>query len=277
MFRAVLLLILSTALLPLGDTAGKIIMEGNGVAPEFVAWSRFALGALLLLPFLGRTLPRRAHVTDWRLWFRSALIAAGITSILTALKTEPIANVFGAFFVGPILSVILSALILKETVTWGRALLLVAGFAGVVLVVRPGFGMTPGLAFACLAGMFYAAYLVSSRWLADVAPPRTLLLTQLVGGAILTLPFGLTFWPTVTLDVSLFVIMSAACSALGNLLLILAYGRAPASQLAPFIYFQLVFATIFGAMVFGEFPDTLTFAGLTLLMASGFASLALRR
>jgi len=277
MLRAVLLLILATALVPLGDTAGKTLVDGLGIAPEFVTWSRFALGALFLLPFLGNAWPKRAHVLDWRLWLRAALIAGGITSILTALKTEPIANVFGAFFVGPMISVILSALVLKETVTLGRALLLVAGFAGVLLVVRPGFGMTVGLGYACLAGVFYGAYLVSSRWLADVAPPRTLLLTQLVGGAILTLPLGLLAWPVVSLEIAALVAISAACSAAGNLFLILAYGRAPASQLAPFIYFQLVFATIFGRVFFGDTPDAMTFAGLALLMGSGFASLALRR
>ncbi|MEM9344582.1 MAG: DMT family transporter [Pseudomonadota bacterium] len=277
MLRAVFLLILATALVPLGDTAGKLLVEGQGIAPEFVAWSRFALGVLLLLPFLGRSWPTRANVSDWRLWLRAALIAGGITSILTALKTEPLANVFGAFFVGPMISVVLSALILKEKVSLGRALLLVAGFAGVLLVVRPGFGMTPGLGFAFLAGVFYGAYLFSGRWLADVAPPRTLLLTQLVGGAILTLPLGVLFWPTISLEVAALVALSAAASAAGNLFLILAYGRASASQLAPFIYFQLIFATIFGRVVFNDIPDTLTFAGLALLIASGFASLALRK
>jgi len=63
----------------------------------------------------------------------------------------------------------------------------------------------------------------------------------------------------------------------GNLLLILAYKRAPASRLAPFVYFQLVAATVYGFAVFGDVPDALTWLGLGLLAASGFASLGLRR
>jgi drug/metabolite transporter (DMT)-like permease len=63
----------------------------------------------------------------------------------------------------------------------------------------------------------------------------------------------------------------------GNLLLILAYKAAPATRLAPFVYFQLVAATALGFLVFGDVPEPLTWAGLALLAASGFASLAVRR
>ena len=277
MVRAALILILGMSLVPFGDSAGKLLVEGREVSPLFVAWSRFALGALLVLPFLGRRHHRRAYYTDWRLWFRSALIAGGIVCILTALRTEPLPNVFGAFFVGPIVSYILSVLLLGERVTLARSLLVALGFIGVLLVVRPGFGMTSGLAFAALAGLFYGSYLTASRWLREAAPPRALLLTQLVGGAVLTLPFGLLTWPPIDLSTAGLVLWSAAASMGGNLLLILAYGMAPATRLAPFIYFQLVFAAIYGLLIFGDLPDALTLAGLALLIGSGFASLALRR
>jgi drug/metabolite transporter (DMT)-like permease len=62
----------------------------------------------------------------------------------------------------------------------------------------------------------------------------------------------------------------------GNLLLILAYKMAPATRLAPFVYFQLVAATALGFAVFGDVPEPLTWIGLALLVTSGFASLAVR-
>ncbi|MDU8942715.1 DMT family transporter [Ovoidimarina sediminis] len=277
MLRAALILILGMSLVPFGDSAGKLLVEGREVSPLFVAWSRFALGVLLVLPFLGPHHHSRAYYTDWRLWLRAGLIAGGIVSILTALRTEPLPNVFGAFFVGPIVSYILSALLLGERVTLARSLLVAVGFAGVLLVVRPGFGMTPGLGFAVLAGLFYGSYLTASRWLREAAPPRSLLLTQLVGGAVLTLPFGLAAWPPIDAATAGLIVWSAAASMGGNLLLILAYRMAPATRLAPFIYFQLVFATLYGVLIFGDVPDALTLTGLLLLMGSGFASLVLRR
>ena len=68
---------------------------------------------------------------------------AARTSILAAVRTEPIANVFGTFFIGPILSYFLSAIFLREPITILRTVLLLAGFCGVVMVVDPRFGLSP--------------------------------------------------------------------------------------------------------------------------------------
>jgi drug/metabolite transporter (DMT)-like permease len=277
MLRAALLMIVAMSLIPLGDVAGKLLTADEGVAPVFVAWSRFALGALLLVPFLGRRHWDPRAFVDPRTIFRGLLIVGGVTSILTALRTEPLPDVFGAFFIGPILAFVLSAVLLRETVTPARALLLAIGFAGVLLVVRPGFGMSPGLAFAVLSGCFYGSYLVASRWLSGAYPPRTLLMSQLVAGAVALAPFGLAETPRIDGTVAFLVFLSAAGSMAGNLLLILAFKIAPATRLAPFVYFQLVAATAYGFAVFGDIPEPLTWAGLGLLVASGFASLALRR
>jgi len=277
MLRAAILMIAAMSLIPLGDAAGKLLTSTHGAAPVFVAWSRFALGALLLVPFLRRTHWDPRAFVDPRTIFRGLLIVGGIVSILTALRTEPLPDVFGAFFVGPILSFALSAVLLGERVRPVQAALLVLGFAGVLLVVRPGFGMSPGLGFAVLAGCFYGSFLVASRWLSGAYPPRTLLLSQLATGAVVLAPFGLGTVPEIDGTVAVLVIVSAAGSMAGNLLLILAYKIAPATRLAPFVYFQLVAATALGFAVFGDVPEPLTWAGLALLVASGFASLALRR
>jgi drug/metabolite transporter (DMT)-like permease len=201
----------------------------------------------------------------------------GIVSILTALRTEPLGNVFGAFFVGPILSFVLSAVLLRERVRAVQAVLLAVGFAGVLLVVKPGFGMTPGLGFAVLAGCFYGSFLVASKWLAEAYAPRMLLLSQLVTGAVALAPFGLTHLPEADGTVAFLIFVSAAGSMAGNMLLILSYKLAPATRMAPFVYFQLIAATALGFAVFGDVPDALTWAGLGLLVLSGFASLWVRR
>ena len=108
--QALPLVLLAMCLIPAGDTAGKILGEAQGVHPVFIAWSRFAIGAILLAPFVTTAMPMRLFL-DWRVWLRALLVVGGITSILTALRTEPMANVFGAFFVGPILSYFLSCLL----------------------------------------------------------------------------------------------------------------------------------------------------------------------
>lgn len=280
--RALPLMLVAMALIPLGDTAGKLLTGdplsgGQGVAPVFVAWSRFALGACLIAPFVLHLVQPRLFA-DWRIWLRGLMLAGGITSILTALSTEPIANVFGAFFVGPILSWLLSVWLLREPFSILRFGLICLGFVGVMLVVKPGFGMTPGMGFAVLAGLFYGAYLVMSRWMADVARPRAMLFSQLVIGAVVLAVPGLSAVPSVSWSVAGLTLMSALCSMLGNLLLIMAYRRAEASRMAPFVYTQLIWATLLGAVIFGGLPDVWALAGIALLLVSGFASLiAVRR
>ncbi|WP_257893098.1 DMT family transporter [Gymnodinialimonas phycosphaerae] len=279
--RALPLMLVAMALIPAGDTAGKLLTAdlsdgGQGIAPVFVAWSRFALGALMVAPFVLRLVLARLF-TDWRIWLRGFMLVGGITSILTALSTEPIANVFAAFFGGPILSWLLSVWLLREPFSASRFGLICLGFIGVLLVVKPGFGMTPGMAFAALAGIFYGCYLVMSRWMADVARPRAMLFSQLVIGALVLAVPGVAAMPPLTPSIMAFTLTSAACSMLGNLLLIIAYQRAEASRMAPFVYTQLVWATLFGALIFGSLPDTLALAGITLVMVSGLASLLVRR
>ena len=272
--RALPLMLLAMSLIPAGDTAGKLLGEA-GVAPAFTAWSRFALGAVMILPFVLH-LTRPAIFADWRVWLRGLLLAGGIVSILTALGTELIANVFGAFFLGPILAYVLSAWLLNEGFSRARMVLLGIGFLGVLLVVRPGFGMTPGLGFAVMAGVFYGGFLTASRWLSDIAHPGALLLSQLVVGALVLAPFGLTAWPELEPRILAMTLGSALGSMLGNLCLILALRMAPASGLAPFVYTQLIAATVLGWAVFDALPDALTLTGLAVLVVSGLATLALR-
>lgn len=272
---AVGLTVAGMALIPVGDSAGKLLTTRHGAEAGFVAASRFAVGALLVAALLREPVAWRLW-RDARVWLRAGLIAAGILCILTALRTEDVATVFGAFFVGPIVSYALSVRLLGERVTPGRTALLLVGFAGVLLVVRPGFGMTAGMGWALAAGTFYGAFLTASRWLAPIASPRQLMLTQTGMGTLLLAPFGLGALPAATAPVLGLTLVSGVASAVGNLLLITAYGRAPATVLAPFVYTQLVSATLLGWVVFGTLPDAPALAGLALLLGSGLATLALR-
>ena len=274
---SVALMFAAMSLIPLGDGAGKLLTGAYGADPIFVAFARFAVGAAMVVLMMRERVAWWLY-RDWRIWLRAALIAGGIGSILTALRSEPMANVFGAFFVGPLISYGLSAWLLREPVRPAQTALVMLGFCGVLLVVRPGFGMTPGLAFAVLAGVFYGSFLTMSRWLASIAPPRQLMLTQTVLGTLILAPFGLAgAMPALDATVVGLLLVSGIASASGNLILILAYRRAGGTVLAPFVYFQLISATALGWAIFGDWPDAATLAGLVLLTGAGFGTLAVRR
>lgn len=268
------LMIGSMTLIPLGDSAGKALTGGLGAGSGFVAWSRMALGTLVLLAIMsapGLRAEGLRLLTDWRIWLRGGLIAGCIWSILTALATETLATVYGAFFVGPILSAVLAVVLLGERVGRAQAVFLLLGFCGVLVVVRPGFGMTSGTGFGLLAGLFYGGYLTASRWLAARARPLALLFSQFAIGALLLAPVGLVQLPAPGVELAALSAASALASLGGNLLLILSYRRAGAARLAPLVYVQLVAATGFGIAFFGDWPDVWVLSGLTLLIVSGVA------
>lgn len=268
------MMLLAMALLPAGDAAGKML-TALGVSPWFVAWSRFVLGAAMALPLLWGQRPGLGRALRHPLvWLRAAFITGGISSILTALRTEALADVFGAFFVGPLLSYLLAIVFLKERADWRRIGLLLLGFGGVILVVKPGFGMTPGMGFALLAGVFYGAFLTTSRAVAGVAPPRVLLVSQLLIGAVALAPMGLGHLPAPGAAVAGLALLSALGSMLANLLLIAAYARAQAGRLAPLVYFQLVSATALGWLIFGTLPDLVAVLGLFVVTLAGLAGWA---
>jgi drug/metabolite transporter (DMT)-like permease len=255
-----------------GGDAAATLLTGADFPQVFVAWTRFALAAVLLAPFCGLRLPELRLFLDWRLALRASLIVGGIVCILTALKTEPMANVFGGFFVGPVVSYFLSALLLRERITPLRTVLLLVSFAGVMLVVRPGFGMTTGMGFAILAGCFHGSYLVATRWLAGEFRPRFLLLSQLAIGALMLLPFAMVSVPAITAPVFGLITISALGSAAGNLLLVLVNRTTPAGVVAPLIYSQLLAAMLIGWAVFGQWPDGLSLIGLVIIMIAGVSS-----
>lgn len=270
-YKSVAIMFLAMTLIVVGDAVGKIL-SASGFRPLFIAWARFALGALLVLPFSGLTRAELPNLLDRHVILRACLIVGGISSILTALKTEPIANVYGGFFIGPIISYVLSAILLKEPVTIRRSILLLISFIGVLLVVKPGFGMTAGMGFAILAGSFYGAFLVATRNLAGQYRPRFLLISHLLIGAVVLTPFSIGPVPQITPILASFILISAIASAAGNFLLIVVNRTTPASVIAPLIYIQLLSATVVGALVFSDWPDYFSLIGLLVIMVAGLSS-----
>ena len=269
--RVVVMVVMAMVLIVSGDAAAKVL-GGQGFDPVFTAWSRFALAAVIIAPFAGLQRSDLAQAKDWRLILRAMLIVGGIVCILIALRTEDMATVFGGFFVGPIVAYALSAFLLGERVTLARTILLGLSFVGVLIVVRPGFGMTAGMGFAILAGCFHGSYLVATRWLAGGFRPRFLLLSQLVIGAVVLAPFAVGPLPAITGNAAVLIGISAMGSALGNLLLVLVNRTTPANVIAPLIYSQLVVVTVLGVIIFGDWPDSTTLIGLAVIAIAGASS-----
>ena len=269
---SIAIMLIAMSLIPLGDAGGKLLTQNN-VDSFFVAWSRFFIGGICLLPFMRLRLVELPSIFNWRVLLRGVFITGSISCILLALSTEPIANVFATLFLAPIAAYFLAALLLKEKITATRIILLLIGFCGVLMVVKPNLNMSQGMIYALLTSCFYSGYLVSNRWLVGHYRPRFLLISQLFIGSLLLAPIGLSKIPSsFDTHITQLVLLSALGSAVGNLLFIEASRRIPTNVAAPLIYSQLLFATLYGITIFGTWPDTLSQIGLAVIIFSGFAS-----
>lgn len=198
------------------------------------------------------------------------LVAATICSFF-ALKYLRLTEATSITFSSPLIVALLAGPILGERIGGRRLAAVLTGFAGVLVITRPGLGGMHAAALLALgAACANALYSMATRLVAANDPSETTLFyTGLVGSAVFlpVLPF-VWVWPASS-STWLLLAGLGLFGALGHWLLILAHRRAPASVLAPFFYVQLLWATLLGFLVFGESPDRWTLAGGAVVMASG--------
>lgn len=201
---------------------------------------------------------------------RSVTGLVGNLCIIYAFVTIPLAEVYSIAFLAPIFVVFLSSYILKEDVTWQRWMFLAASFGGVLLVVQPGFReLQPGHLTALAAAVFGGATTTVLRKVAPVEKRVSLIGIPLgyivvVNGILMIPQFSV---PTVQ-EIA-FLLAIGLIGGTGNILFIAATRRAPASVIAPAQYSQILWAIIFGALFFQEFPDPIAYVGLVIVVTGG--------
>ena len=267
------------ALIPAGDAIAKHLLATTSHSAGFLAWTRFAVGAVLVVPFAWSAFDARALGPRFlgQQLLRAALIAATIVLIITAVGKSPLPNVFGAFFVGPLVSLVLAVLWLKERAGALEWVSVALGFVGVLLVVRPGGTLDAGLLWALAAGVCYGAFLATTRWAAGHGAPRVQLAAQLVLGGLMLLPFAATDLVAGAVDRPSWLVAMCLCSVTANLLSLMAYARAGAAWLAPVVYVQLLAASALGVIFFDDRIGATTAAGLALILLTGLMRLPLGR
>ena len=206
----------------------------------------------------------------WLVHMRSFTGLIGNLCIIYAFVHIPLAEAYSIAFLAPIFVVFLSSRLLNETVTWQRWLFLGASFVGVLLVVRPGFReLTSGHMAAFASAILGAVTTTVLRKIAPVEKRVTLIGLPLgyivIANGILMIPDF--HWPTWQEFALLLAI--GGLGGTGNLLFIAATRRSPISQIAPGQYSQIVWAILFGAIFFSEFPDLIGYVGLVVVAVGG--------
>jgi len=209
----------------------------------------------------------------WLVNLRSATGVVGNLCIIYAFTHIPLAEAYSIAFLAPIFVVALSVIYLAEKVSWHRWFFLAATFAGVLLVVRPGFRELELGHFLAVGAAIMGGFTTTIlRKVAPVEKRVTLLglplgYIALVNGALMLLIPGMFNWPS--LEQFALLLTIGALGGTGNILFIAGTRRAPLSQIAPAQYSQIAWAIVFGAVFFHEYPDLVAYCGLVVVAVCG--------
>jgi len=246
-----------------------------------VVWLRFATHVLfagvLLLPLRGLSLVRTRHLR-WHI-LRALMFVAMTGMNFWALQYLQLTVTSSIFFTVPILIALFAAPMLGEKLDRGRWAAVVLGFAGVLVIIRPGSAaFHPAMIAAMVNAVLYALFNLMTRRLAAYDSPETIQFLPAVGATLVLAPFAIAYWqsPAGWLEWGVLCLLGV-CGGLGHYLLALAHRYAPATVLAPFLYQQVVYMALFGYLVFGDVPGAPVWIGAAIVIASGLYLFARER
>jgi drug/metabolite transporter (DMT)-like permease len=198
-----------------------------------------------------------------------ALLTASVCAY-AALAHVPIADVTAIVFFSPFVITILSVIFLKERIGLHRIAALVCGMAGVILIIRPGFGDTGVHHFLALAAsVSNAVYILLTRQLAEPAEREAAQFHTTAAGAVFLTIVVVPSWVTPGMGSASLLVLLGALATVGHFMLLRGFAYASASLLSPFLYGQVIFAALYSWYWFGDPLAPTMVAGTVLLVASG--------
>jgi drug/metabolite transporter (DMT)-like permease len=267
--RALPLFLLAGLCLSSLDATAKYLVRDHALF--LVVWARYAGQMLVVTPFAWR----RAGTGFWRTrhpllqLVRSSCLLIATICFFGGLRYLPLAEASAITFLAPIFVVLLSGPFLGEQQTPARWIGSIACFVGMIILVRPGSAVFhPAALLLVLAAVCNAFYMLTTRKLADESPYTTLFYSALVGtvGLSLALPWQFEGAPPLS-NGAQFLLLGLFAGA-GHWFIISAYLLAPASMLSPFVYLQLIWATVYGFVIFDQLPDRGSALGMSIIAAS---------
>jgi drug/metabolite transporter (DMT)-like permease len=236
-----------------------------------VLWARFFFQMVIAVAVMWPTLPASLRSGNLRLQLiRSVLLLVTTLLFFLGLKTVPLATAASISFLTPIFVTVLSIPLLGEKVGPRRWTGVLIGFAGALVIVRPGIaGISAGMLFLLACSFTNALYQIVTRLIRHHdSAETTFFYTAVAGAAVYSLAAPFDWQPPGGIEWVLLLGLGIA-GGLGHYCLIRAFRLAPAAVLSSFAYTGLLWATAFGFAIFGELPDLWTLLGASLIIGSG--------
>jgi len=277
--RGIVLVLITVAIFAVNDVLSKYLTRFYPIA--LIVWARYAFHLLLISIVLGPRVGMRLVRTTrpGAQLLRALMLTAASLLIVSSFKYMPVAEASSIAFLAPIVVTVMSVIFLKERVQPARWIAVLCGFLGVLIIIRPGSDIfTWAMLLPMGNAVAFASYQIMTRRLSGVESPfASIFYPGLIGTLVLstTLPYCWVM-PQSGLHALAFVIIGML-NGLSHLTLIKAYEHAPASRLAPFSYSQLIWVSLIGYVVFGDFPDNWSLLGITILVISGIYNVTHQR
>ena len=236
-----------------------------------VVWARYAFQMLLVVLLLRGRLPRVMAARGLKLQLgRSLLLLCSTALFFSGLRVIPLADANAIMFVGPLLVTALSMPLLGERVGPRRWAGVAIGFMGALIIIRPGAAvMHEAVLLPLGAACTYALYEITTRRLSRTdRAVTTLAYSALIGALATSLAVPFVWKPP---DATGWLLMAAMGTVAGSahFALIKAFEAAPAATVSPFGYTTLIWATVYGFVLFGDLPDAWTVSGALVIVVSG--------
>jgi drug/metabolite transporter (DMT)-like permease len=266
----VLLAFVAYACFSVSDALIKVI--GSGISVFEVAFFTTTFSIIpLMLKKNGehfRDIYKLHH--PWLLHLRCATAITGSACVVYAFTHIPFADVYAIGFTTPVFVTILSVIFLKEHVSIPRWLLLLLCFLGVILVIRPGSRELLNGHYVMMFGAFLGS--ITTIVLRHIAPRErrvSIVGLQVLYSGLINSVLMLPTFIVPTFEQLLIFLSIGLLGGLGGLLVIAATKVTPANLVAPVQYSQLIWAILFGALFFSEYPDWIAIVGMIIVVIAG--------
>jgi len=250
---------------------GLIRVGSQHQHPFLILFFRTLFGTLILMPMMvqqGIGLLQTRRI--WRHLRRTTASTIAMYCAYYAIAHAPMATVISINFAAPLIGTVGAVLLLREPIRMRRVIGLLAGFAGILIVLRPGhIDFTPGIAAAVLSSTGTAFSLIAIKQLTDTDDPRAVVIYSYVLMIPVTFIVALFFWdwPQGWHEWSILLGLGAS-SALGQYAMTRAFAVAPATVVLPFDFVRFVLVILIGIVIFGEPFDIWTVIGGSIVLAS---------
>ena len=251
------------------DATAKYLMKEIG--PAQTIWARYTVQALLVTVLILPKISIYGKTKYPKLQFvRSVALMMATTLFFFAFSRLGLAEASAIFNISPVLITLGAFLFLREQIGPRRVIGILVSLLGALIIIRPGSGVFTIYAILPLgAAIFYSAYSLATRFVGADESPWTSLFYSAIFGAICYSIYIVFHWNPMSNNALLLTIIIGLFGTAGHICLIKALTLGEASLVAPFIYTNLLFTTIWGVVLFGNFPDFWTIAGALIIVAAG--------